>query len=101
MVPRAFCGGLGRTSFRTSPRPAVSPAVFARAAGAGSARKTAGAGAGEEFSTGIFILYGGSLLTIFSGAFAGGVAAGDGSADSTGFVAAGGWPVTEAEVDEG
>src|SRR5580692_3568323 len=101
MVESAFCGGLGRTSFKTSPRPMASAAAFARGAGVGSARRTAGAGTGEEFSAGRLTLPGGSLLAIFSGAFAVGATAGFGSADSTGFAAAGGPPVTEAEVEEG
>src|ERR1700675_4179382 len=101
MVESAFCGAFGSTSFKTSPRPTTSPAVFARGAGAGSARKTAGAGVGEEISAGRFILFGGALLAIFSGAFAAGEASGWSSRDSTGFATAGCSLVTEAEVEEG
>src|SRR5437879_6219323 len=101
MVLSAFCGGLGRTSFKTSPRPKTSPADFARGEGAGSARKTAGDGAGEAFSAGRLSLFGGSLPAILSGVFAAGVAVGANSADSAGLTGADGWLVTEAEVEEG
>ncbi len=96
-----FCGGFGRTSFRTSPRPTAAAAVFVRGAGEGFVRKTAGAGAGEEFSAGRFSLVDGSLPAIFSDVFAVGIAAGCVSAGSTGFESAGFSPVTEAEVEEG
>src|SRR3984957_433635 len=52
MVGSAFCGGFGRTSFRTSPRPTTAPAVFARGAGDGAVYKTADDGVSEEASTG-------------------------------------------------
>src|ERR1700720_190955 len=100
MVESAFCGGFGKTSLKTSPRPTAAPAVFARGAGAGSARKTAGAGVSEEASTGRFILFGGSLPAIFSGAFVTWEASGWSSRDSAGFVV-GCSLVTEAEVEEG
>ena len=48
-----------------------------------------------------FGLFDGSLLAIFSGVFAAGVAVGAGPADSAGFAAAGVSLVTEAEVEEG
>src|SRR5579863_10199204 len=84
-----------------SPRAGASDAAFARGAGAGSVRRTAGAGAGEELSAERFSLFGGSLAAIFSGAFAAGATAGCGWAASTGFAATDGSLFTEAEADEG
>jgi len=100
-VASDFRGGCGRTSFITSPRPGASDAAFARGAGAGSVRKTAGAGAGEEFSAGRVLLFGGSLAAIFSGAFGAGATAGCGLVASTGFATMGGSLFTEAEADDG